>query len=133
MAAITSALKMFLRDLPTPLINRNVVDLCLALDLAGALKKNSRIRVIQEIKQNVALLPTLNHNVLRFLMLHLKRVAANEENKMSSQSLAIIFGQNLIPNKTPEKQNIGGILLEAEKTNIFMEILIIYADEIFCH
>ena len=122
---------MFLRDLPSPLIKRNVVDSCLALDLAGALKNNSTALVLPEIKQNVSLLPTLNYNVLRLLMLHLKRVAANEENKMSSQGLAIIFGQNLIPNRTPEKQNIGGILLEAEKTNIFIELLIMHVDEIF--
>ena len=122
---------MFLRDLPSPLINRHVVDLCLSLDLAGALKKNSTALIIPEIQQNVSQLPMLNYNVLRFLMLHLKRVAVNEENKMSSQGLAIIFGQNLIPNKTPETQNIGGILLEAEKTNIFIELLIMHADDIF--
>ena len=122
---------MFLRDLPSPLINRNVVDLCLSLDLSGALKKNSSALIIPEIQQNVSQLPMLNYNVLRVLMLHLKRVAANEENKMSSQGLAIIFGQNLIPNKTPETQNIGGILLEAEKTNMFIELLIMHADDIF--
>ena len=130
-AAITSLLKMFLRDLSSPLIPRSVVDMCLTLDLAGSLNKNSISQIIQDIKKNVALLPTLNYNVLRFLMLHLNRVAANEENKMSAQSLAIIFGQNLVPNKTPVNHNIGGILIEAEKTNIFVELLIKHVDDIF--
>ena len=48
-----SALKMFLRDLPNPLISRNVVDSCLALDLEGPLKNNSTTPITQDIKQNM--------------------------------------------------------------------------------
>ena len=132
-ATLTSGLKMFLRDLPNPLLDRKVVDLCLALDLENSLKVGCNVEPTNErIRDNLKLLSTLHYDVLHFIMLHLSRVGDNQENKMSLQSLAIIFGQNLVPNKTPESNSdIAGILLEAEKTNIFIELLIKYVHEIF--
>ena len=121
---------MFLRQLPEPLIERSVVDSCFALKLSEGLKSNSK-PLGGEVRTQLSLLPDLNYNLLGFIFLHLKRVADNQDNKMNSPSLAIIFGQNLISNQTKESLNIDEILLEAEKINTLIELLISCADYIF--
>ena len=127
---LTSALKMFLRELPQPLIDGSVVNSCIALKLSEGLKSN-RKTLSKELRKQLNELPDLNYNLLEFLFLHLKRVVDNKENKMNSPSLAIIFGQNLISNQTKENSNIDQILLEAEKINSFIEMLITFAEDIF--
>ena len=128
--ALTSAFKMFLRELPRPLLDKSVVNSCLHLNLEKGSKLNNHA-LIGEVRKQLNMIPDLNYNLLRFIFLHLKQVADTPDNKMSSPSLAIIFGQNLISHHTDERLNIEGILLEAEKFNHFIELLISFADEIF--
>ena len=128
--ALTSAFKMFLRELPRPLLDRSVVNSCLDLNLEKGSNLNNYM-LIGEVRKQLSLIPDLNYNLLRFIFLHLKQVADTQDNKMNSSSLAIIFGQNLISNQTEERLNIEGILLEAEKFNHFIELLISFAGEIF--
>lgn len=128
--ALTSAFKMFLRELPRPLLDTSVVNSCLDLNLEKGSNLNN-YPLIGEVRKQLSLIPELNYNLLRFIFLHLKQVAETPDNKMNSPSLAIIFSQNLISNQTEERFNIERILLEAEKLNNFIELLISFAEEIF--
>ena len=121
---------MFLRELPQPLIEKSVVESCIALSIAEGSKWDNP-RFASEIRKELGLIPNRNLNLIRFLFLHLKRIVENPENKMNSSSLAIIFGQNLISDQTKPKLGIEGILLEAEKMNLFIELLISFADDVF--
>ena len=129
-ATLTSAFKLFLRQLPTPIIERQMVELALSSNRASY-RECSAIQLIADLKKSVALLPRVNYKSLHFILLHLKRVADNTENRMNSESLAIIFGQNLFPCKRGESLKIDGVLVETEQSNKLAEILITYVHDMF--
>ena len=89
---LTSAFRLFFRELNRPLINRNVIDSALALNLdLSNIGYDMQEKTIAQIKSCIDVLPALNYKVLNYILLHLKRVADNEENKMGASNLSKIF------------------------------------------
>ena len=129
---LTSAFKLFLRELHQPLINRDVIDSALELNL-DLLKigYDMQEEIIAQIRSSIELLPLLNYKVLHYILLHLKSVADNEENKMGASNLAVIFSQSLVETKRIGNQNMDEVMIETERNNKLTEILIMQVDELF--
>ena len=129
---LTSAFKLFFRELNQPLINRDVIDSALALNLnLSNIGYDLQDETIAQIKSSIELLPTLNYKVLHYILLHLKCVADNGENKMGASNLAVIFGQTLVENISIGNQNMDEVMKETERSNKLIEILIMHVDKIF--
>jgi hypothetical protein len=77
--AITSALKQYLRKLPTPLISYDVYELL--LDCARIEEQKARA---QPMKEAINALPKSHKDCLEFLVFHLAKVMAHEKNNLVS-------------------------------------------------
>ncbi|XP_013374751.1 PREDICTED: rho GTPase-activating protein 27 [Chinchilla lanigera] len=93
---VTGALKLFLRELPEPLFPFSHFSQFLA-----AIKLQDPARRGRCVRDLVRSLPTPNHDTLRLLFQHLRRVVEHgEQNRMSVQSVAIVFGPTLLRPET---------------------------------
>ncbi|XP_040392393.1 rho GTPase-activating protein 27 isoform X1 [Cygnus olor] len=89
---ITGALKLFFRELPEPLVPFSHFDKFIA-----AIKMQEPVRRGRCIRDLVYSLPLANHDTMMLLFRHLCRVIEyKEENRMSVQSVAIVFGPTLL-------------------------------------
>lgn len=82
-------LKTFLRELPEPLLTYNLYSF--VVDFS---KQEQKIESTLQILQT---LPKENYDVLQFLTAFLVEVSShNEQNKMTTTNLAVVFGPNLL-------------------------------------
>ncbi|NXD87676.1 RHG27 protein, partial [Halcyon senegalensis] len=89
---VTGALKLFFRELPEPLIPFSHFDPFIA-----AIKMQDPTRRGRCIRDLVFSLPPAHHDTMKVLFRHLCRVIEyKEENRMSVQSIAIVFGPTLL-------------------------------------
>uniref|UniRef100_A0A3P8TCR3 Rho GTPase activating protein 12b n=1 Tax=Amphiprion percula TaxID=161767 RepID=A0A3P8TCR3_AMPPE len=119
----TGALKMYFRELPEPLFTYSLFH-----DFVSAIKLPDHKQRVQSIKDLVRQLPKPNHDTMQALFKHLRKVIDyGEENRMTTQSVAIVFGPTLLRPETEtwnmavhmvyQNQIVELILLEYE--NIF--------------
>ncbi|KAH9501783.1 Protein fam13a [Dermatophagoides farinae] len=91
LAAAAALLKQFLRELPQPLIPNGSQ----FLDVIRSLKNDHETCVLS-LKALVSQLPDENYYTLRYLIRFLHRIAQrNEENRMTSTNLGIVFAPNI--------------------------------------
>ncbi|XP_071232060.1 rho GTPase-activating protein 12-like isoform X4 [Salvelinus alpinus] len=92
----TGALKMFFRELPEPLFTYNLFH-----DFVNAIKIPDYVQRVQSIKELVKQLPKPNQDTMQALFKHLRKVIDHgEENRMTTQSVAIVFGPTLLRPET---------------------------------
>ncbi|XP_062473388.1 rho GTPase-activating protein 12 isoform X9 [Pezoporus occidentalis] len=119
---ITGALKMFFRELPEPLFTYNHFN-----DFVNAIKQEPRQRV-HAVKDLIKQLPKPNQDTMQVLFRHLKRVVENgEKNRMTYQSVAIVFGPTLLK---PEKET-GNIAVHTVYQNQIVELILLELNSIF--
>ncbi|XP_042541878.1 rho GTPase-activating protein 12 isoform X8 [Dipodomys spectabilis] len=119
---ITGALKMFFRELPEPLFTFNHFN-----DFVNAIKQEPRQRVAA-VKDLIRQLPKPNQDTMQILFRHLKRVVENgEKNRMTYQSIAIVFGPTLLK---PEKET-GNIAVHTVYQNQIVELILLELSAIF--
>ncbi|XP_060761966.1 rho GTPase-activating protein 12a isoform X3 [Neoarius graeffei] len=95
----TGALKMFFRELPEPLFTCAYFN-----DFSSAIKIIDYNQKVQAIKDLVKQLPQPHQDTMQELFKHLRKVIEHgEENRMTTQSVAIVFGPTLL---RPEIENI---------------------------
>ncbi|KAM6920552.1 rho GTPase-activating protein 12-like isoform 1-T2 [Lycodopsis pacificus] len=98
----TGALKMYFRELPEPLFTY-----ALFHDFVSAIKISDYRQRVQSIKDLVRQLPKPNHDTMQALFKHLRKVIEHgDENRMNTQSVAIVFGPTLLRPET-ETWNIA--------------------------
>ncbi|CAM9292773.1 unnamed protein product [Lampetra planeri] len=89
---ITGALKLYLRDLPVPIISYDAYP-----RFIEAAKLTDPEKKLEAFREAIGLLPPSHSETLQYLMAHLKRVAQNEKfNLMNAENLAIVFGPTLM-------------------------------------
>uniref|UniRef100_A0A673ARQ0 Beta-chimaerin n=1 Tax=Sphaeramia orbicularis TaxID=375764 RepID=A0A673ARQ0_9TELE len=89
---ITGALKMYLRELPVPVISYDAYP-----RFIEAAKLTDPEKKLEAFREALALLPQSHSETLKYLMAHLKRVTQNENfNLMNAENLAIVFGPTLM-------------------------------------
>ncbi|XP_065438945.1 rho GTPase-activating protein 12 isoform X7 [Chrysemys picta bellii] len=119
---ITGALKMFFRELPEPLFTYNHFN-----DFVNAIKQEPRQRV-HAVKDLIKQLPKPNQDTMQILFRHLRRVVENgEKNRMTYQSVAIVFGPTLLK---PEKET-GNIAVHTVYQNQIVELILLELNSIF--
>ncbi|XP_026368376.1 rho GTPase-activating protein 27 isoform X1 [Ursus arctos] len=95
---ITGALKLFFRELPEPLFPFSHFRQFIA-----AIKLQDQAQRSRCVRDLVRSLPAPNHDTLRLLFQHLCRVIEHgDQNRMSVQSVAIVFGPTLLRPETEE-------------------------------
>ncbi|KAL0985439.1 hypothetical protein UPYG_G00156890 [Umbra pygmaea] len=121
---IAGALKLYLRDLPIPVITFDVYSKF--IQAAKIPNPESRLEAIHE---SLLQLPPAHHETLRFLMAHLKKVTMFEkDNFMSAENLGIVFGPTLM--QSPE-QNALATLNDMRHQKLIVQLLIENEDILF--
>ncbi|CAD5117624.1 DgyrCDS6379 [Dimorphilus gyrociliatus] len=111
---LTGALKLFFRELSEPLIPYEVFDEMIE---AMQLTHNEKLAKIQSC---INKLPECRLNTFSKLIIHLRRVLELKgQNRMQAQSIAIVFGPNLMWQK--EKYNLTNAMTNA---NYIMDLIL---------
>ncbi|XP_061150379.1 rho GTPase-activating protein 12-like isoform X4 [Syngnathus typhle] len=119
----TGALKMFFRELPEPLFTY-----ALFQNFVDAIKIQDYKERVHTIKELVRLLPEPNHDTMQALFKHLRKVIEHgEENRMTNQSVAIVFGPTLL---RPEVET-WNIAVHMVYQNQIVELILVEKDNIF--
>ena len=127
-STIASLFKLFLRELPQPLISNEVITDLASFDLnQGCEAVNIRL------KNAFNLMDNLPYRVLRYILVHLKKVAAVEANMMGVRSLGIVFSPNLIQPGADKGKTPNAIMDELERNNKLVETIIEHVNDIFNH
>ncbi|XP_026158432.1 rho GTPase-activating protein 10 isoform X3 [Mastacembelus armatus] len=120
---ITSALKLYLRSLPEPLMTYGLYK-----EFISPAKGDSPESRIQAVHCLVHKLPERNRQVLGLLMKHLANVAAHsKQNFMTVANLGVVFGPTLM---RPQEETVAAIM-DLKFQNIVVEILIEQHEKIF--
>uniref|UniRef100_A0A8C5G159 Rho GTPase-activating protein 10 n=1 Tax=Gouania willdenowi TaxID=441366 RepID=A0A8C5G159_GOUWI len=120
---ITSALKLYLRSLPEPLMTYGLYK-----EFISPAKGSSPESRIQAIHCLVHKLPERNRHVLGLVMKHLANVAAHsKQNLMTVANLGVVFGPTLM---RPQEETVAAIM-DLKFQNIVVEILIEQHKKIF--
>ncbi|XP_076866264.1 rho GTPase-activating protein 27 isoform X2 [Brachyhypopomus gauderio] len=121
---ITGALKLFFRELPEPLFPYSFFDKFIA-----AIKISDYSQKVSYMQDLVRALPLPNHNTMEVLFKHLRKVIEHKEsNRMSVQSMAIVFGPTLL---RPEEET-GNITVHMVFQNQIVELILNEFNEVFC-
>uniref|UniRef100_A0A8D0CZ97 Rho GTPase activating protein 12 n=1 Tax=Sander lucioperca TaxID=283035 RepID=A0A8D0CZ97_SANLU len=119
----TGALKMFFRELPEPLFTYGSFD-----DFVDAIKCSDYKQRVNSIKDLIKKLPKPNHDTMQGLFKHLRRVIDHgEANRMTTQSVAIVFGPTLL---RPETET-GNIAVHMVYQNQIVELILLEYESIF--
>ncbi|NXL71227.1 RHG29 protein, partial [Leptocoma aspasia] len=148
---ISNVLKLYLRQLPEPLIlfrlynefiglakeSQNANEELDAKQASPKAKTKQSLcielnRIIIKIKDLLKQLPVPNYNTLQYLIGHLHRVTEQcDENKMSASNLGIIFGPTLIrPRQTDATVSLSSLVDYPYQARV-VELLITYYEKIF--
>lgn len=124
---VASVLKMWLRDLPDPLLTYN-----LHQGFIDAAKiENDRLRHIR-LHERVNDLPDPNYSTLKYFLGHLHRInQLADENSMSMQNLAIVFGPTLFGQSLPSNGHEAGAMADAPFQNQAIETILNHYTDIF--
>uniref|UniRef100_A0A3P8XED2 Rho GTPase activating protein 12b n=1 Tax=Esox lucius TaxID=8010 RepID=A0A3P8XED2_ESOLU len=119
----TGALKMFFRELPEPLFTYDSFN-----DFINAIKCSDYKQRVNVIKDLIKQLPKPNHDTMQCLFKHLRRVIDHgEANRMTTQSVAIVFGPTLL---RPETET-GNIAVHMVYQNQIVELILLEYEKIF--
>uniref|UniRef100_A0A4W3H5E3 Rho GTPase-activating protein 29 n=1 Tax=Callorhinchus milii TaxID=7868 RepID=A0A4W3H5E3_CALMI len=146
---ISNVLKLYLRQLPEPLISFRLYNEFIGLakeshnisdeDNGKLNSPNSEkrwltnvVRIVFRVKDLLRQLPRINYKTLQYLIDHLHKVAEQaEENKMSASNLGIIFGPTLLrPRQTDATVSLSSLVDYPYQAQT-VELLITYYDKIF--
>ncbi|KAM7400107.1 hypothetical protein PAMA_004688 [Pampus argenteus] len=119
----TGALKMYFRELPEPLFSYSLFN-----DFVNSIKNPDYKQRVQSIKELVRQLPKPNHDTMQALFKHLRRVIDHgEENRMTTQSVAIVFGPTLL---RPETETFN-MAVHMVYQNQIVELILLEYENIF--
>ncbi|XP_076837203.1 rho GTPase-activating protein 12a isoform X2 [Brachyhypopomus gauderio] len=119
----TGALKMFFRELPEPLFSFTLFN-----DFVSAIKISDYKQKVQAIKELVWQLPRAHHDTMQTLFKHLRRVIDHsEENRMTTQSVAIVFGPTLL---RPEVETLN-MAVHMVYQNQIVELVLLEYEAVF--
>nr|CAD7457685.1 unnamed protein product [Timema tahoe] len=120
---LCGALKLFFRELKTPLIPFDVFDA--ALKASAYTNQKDKIKHFKEIVKS---LPTPNRHTLEFLLRHLLKVTQfHSFNRMHISNLAIVFGPTLMWSEEETSNMAFDLMMQ----NLVIECLLQEFDSIF--
>ncbi|KRX89647.1 Minor histocompatibility protein HA-1, partial [Trichinella pseudospiralis] len=134
---IASIIKLYLRQLPEPLLTHELYHSFVELankypEMKSTEQLSISLNIITDLKRICNMLPSANYRTLKLLCLHLNRVSWFEmENQMSPTNLGIVFGPSLLWIDEGLSGTSLKSLLDAPLQTRVAELLIKYAYEIF--
>ena len=72
---LASTLKLFLRELPEPLINKNMKEFLLKSPVNFEKKNTDVKKLIETVWESLQYLDILTHRVLKYVLQHMKRMS----------------------------------------------------------
>uniref|UniRef100_A0A3B3T812 Rho GTPase activating protein 22 n=1 Tax=Paramormyrops kingsleyae TaxID=1676925 RepID=A0A3B3T812_9TELE len=118
---VASLLKLYLRELPEPVIPYSKYEDFLT---CAQLLAKEREEGIQELGKQVKTLPVANYNLLKYICRFLHEVQSHSnENKMSVQNLATVFGPNILRPKVEDPVTI------MEGTSLVQQLMTVLISE----
>ncbi|KAN0038026.1 hypothetical protein ACTA71_000198 [Dictyostelium dimigraforme] len=112
--AVAGLLKLYLRELPDPLLTYEKYDNFIAAQSIDDFP--SRIKLIKHLVKS---LPPVNYSVLSYLMAFVGKVATHSAaNKMQVHNLSTVFGPNLIKDRQDSGDYGGNVQVLVEDTPI---------------
>ncbi|XP_061550769.1 rho GTPase-activating protein 12-like isoform X6 [Phycodurus eques] len=119
----TGALKLFFRELPEPLFTFSLFH-----DFVSSIKNPDYKQRVHAIKELVRQLPEPNHDTMQALFKHLRKVIEHgEENRMTNQSVAIVFGPTLLRPET----DTWNMAVHMVYQNQIVELILLEYDNLF--
>ncbi|XP_013859611.1 rho GTPase-activating protein 9 [Austrofundulus limnaeus] len=120
---VTGALKLFFRELPEPLVPYGFFT-----DIVETVKMTDYEDKVDRLKCLVLNMPPPNHDTLKFMCRHLRRVLeCSDVNRMTTQNIGIVFGPTLM---RPERDN-GNMAVNMIYQNQAVELILSEFDHIF--
>ncbi|XP_061612408.1 rho GTPase-activating protein 12 isoform X2 [Phyllopteryx taeniolatus] len=120
---LTGALKLFFRELPEPLFPFSHFD-----KFISAIRLTDYNTKVCRIYEFVKSLPAPNHDTMKLLFGHLRRVIqCGEDNRMTVQNVAIVFGPTLL---RPESES-GNITMHMVFQNQLVEFILNEYERLF--
>lgn len=125
---VASVLKLYLRELPEPLMTFDLYDEW--MKAASVSDASARLQALWQVVNN---LPQANQDNLRYVVKFLARLVGHrEQNKMSSQNIAIVIAPNLVwPKEENQSQHMGVNMGIANMHSSIVDTLVNYADWFF--
>ncbi|XP_068101972.1 rho GTPase-activating protein 15 isoform X1 [Hyperolius riggenbachi] len=121
---VTGALKMFFRELPEPLFPRRLFE-----QFVEAIRIQDRDLQLKTMRDLIKQLPLPNRDTMKVLFEHLKKVLiSSSTNRMSTQSLGIVFGPTLL---RPMNES-GSMAVCMVYQSQIVELMIAEFENIFC-
>ncbi|KPP60843.1 hypothetical protein Z043_121121 [Scleropages formosus] len=121
---IAGALKLYLRELPTPVITYDAYP-----KFMQAARTTSLDIRLEAVRQGLLLLPPAHRETLRYLLTHLKRVTMFEkDNFMNAENLGIVFGPTLMQ---PPNENALETLNDMQYQKVIVQLLIEHENTLF--
>lgn len=125
---VASVLKLYLRELPEPLMTFDLYEEW--MKAASVSDASARLQALWQVVNN---LPQANQDNLRYVVKFLARLVGHrEQNKMSSQNIAIVIAPNLVwPKEENQSQHMGVNMGIANMHSSIVDTLVNYADWFF--
>uniref|UniRef100_A0A3B4E5Q0 Rho GTPase activating protein 9 n=1 Tax=Pygocentrus nattereri TaxID=42514 RepID=A0A3B4E5Q0_PYGNA len=120
---ITGALKLFFRELPEPLVPYGFFH-----DIVETVKMSDYLDKVDRMKLLVISMPPPNHDTMRHMFRHLKRVMEHSDsNRMTTQNIGIVFGPTLMR----PQSDCGNMAVNMVYQNQAVELILSEYDQIF--
>lgn len=121
--ALTGSLKLYFRELPEPLIPYDFFS-----GFVEAIKQTTRKDKLTAMRSLAVQMPKVNGETLKLLLRHLRNLMDHsEENRMTAQNLAIVWGPNLMW----PRYDSGDIAVNMVHQNQIIEFLLLEFDHVF--
>lgn len=121
---VAAILKLYLRELPEPLLTYELYDCFMAANAIGV--PDARLECIRNI---LGFLPTDHFNLLSYLIIFLRLISQNStENKMTTPNLAMVFAPNLLKSRD---ENVNMSMDDTAASSKIMESLIDHFIDLF--
>ncbi|XP_066449153.1 rho GTPase-activating protein 25 isoform X2 [Eleutherodactylus coqui] len=123
---VASLFKLYLRELPEPVIPWSQYEDCLACENTMSIDVE---KGHEELLKQIRLLPKENYNLISFICRFLYEVQKNSSvNKMSVDNLAMVIGVNLLKPKTEEPV---ALMRDAPQIQKLMTVMISHHEKFF--
>lgn len=125
--AVAGALKMYLRELPNPIMTHELYD-----EWMSASRISDKDMKLKALRPIVERLPEPYYNNLRYLIKFLSRLSQYQDvNKMSIQNIAIVIAPNLLWSPGEDSSALGMNMSLANTYSSIVDLLITHCDWFF--
>eukprot|EP00761_Pharyngomonas_kirbyi_P003604 gb/GECH01003608.1/.p1 GENE.gb/GECH01003608.1/~~gb/GECH01003608.1/.p1 ORF type:complete len:753 (+),score=183.31 gb/GECH01003608.1/:1-2259(+) len=129
---VSGVLKLYLRELPSPILPFNVydsvMDVCKSRGVGPQFRDSDMVPVAQSFKNIISTIPQANRAFLRRFLGLLYRISQSSESRMTAKNLGIVFGMALLK---PPVETSDILMQDSPYVNVAIEVMIAMFPRIF--